>query len=153
MLPRRWHSWLLDQGSLTLRLQRLSQGDFRVRVCQQGWAYPQQSEYQALGLASHRQALVREVELLCKGQVWVRARSVIPHTTLCGEERQLQYLGTKPLGAFLFKSRAMQRKNFQLASFSTENGQRCYGRRSLFLLHQKPLLVSEIFMPIVLQEY
>jgi len=96
-------------------------------------------------------ALVREVELCCFGQIWVRARSIIPETTLSGEERQLKHLGDKPLGAFLFKSRTMKRRALELASFQDENGEAFYARRSVFMLHGKPLLVSEYFLPELLK--
>ena len=105
---------------------------------------------------------MREVELVCCEEVWVRARSVIPVKTLTGEETQLKHLGNKPLGAFLFASRAMKRKNIELARFSNTGTSRLgssiddgdlasaahgYARRSVFLLHEKPLLVSEFFLP------
>jgi len=150
VLPRDWHSWVLDRGSLTKRLIRVSHGDFHVNICHQSWEYPKPNEALALQLGGRRKALVREVELVCGGEVWVKARSVIPGATLSGVETQLKNLGTKPLGAFLFRSRSMRRKAIELARFSAQDGDDFFGRRSIFLLHDKPLLVSEVFMPVVL---
>lgn len=150
-LPMAWRDWLLDTGSLTQRLIKASGGDFKVELIAQGWMRPQRDEARILGLPLGQHALIREVALVCKGQIWVRARSVIPVQTLNGEERQLKSLGTKPLGSFLFSSRAMRRQALQLARFNDAVENTCYARRSVFLLHRKPLLVSEYFMPEILQ--
>ena len=143
-MPREWQEWVLDRGSLTKRLQHASNGDFYVRVTKQSIAPPSLGERRALQLASGRQALVREVELVCHGEVWVRARSVIPLTTLSGEERQLRTLGSKPLGAFLFASRSMKREQLEISRFNDHDGA-SFARRSVFKLHGKPLLVVEHF--------
>ena len=148
-LPRDKRAWVLDAGSLTKRLVKTSQGDFSVRVTFQGWAYPSRDEMKVLNIPVRRKALIREVELLCFGEVWVTARSVIPNSTLSGAEKQLQYMGNRPLGAFLFKSRTMHRKPIEVSMPISTNLKGIYGRRSVFLLHQKPLLVSELFMPCV----
>lgn len=150
ILPRHWRSWVLDRGSLTKRLIKASDGQFKVRILDQHWDYPEVNECLALGMKTGMKALIREVELLCAGEVWVRARSIIPYQTLSGEERQLRYLGTRPLGAFLFRSKSMRRKAIQIASFRSDEGQIMHARRSVFLLHGKPLLVSELFLPKVL---
>jgi len=150
ILPQAWRTWVLDKGSLTKRLINASQGDFAVRVVFQGWAYPSLDEAEALGIPCRRKALIREVELLCFGEPWVQARSVIPNSTLTGQERQLRYLGNRPLGAFLFKSRTMRRKAIEVAALNAQGNIPVYGRRSVFLLHEKPLLVSELFLPSVL---
>lgn len=149
-LPVQWRPWILDRGSLTKRLVSAAQGEFRVRVVSQAWQKPSADEAQALGLKVGQLTLVREVELCGHGQVWVRARSLIPAATLSGEERQLKYLAERPLGAFLFSSRAMRRQALELACFKDEYAQRFYARRSIFMLHNKPLLVSEYFMPALL---
>lgn len=152
VLPREWRDWVLDRGSLTKRLIDASNGNFAVRVLDQHWDHPEPHERKVLKMGSGTQALIREVELLCFDEVWVTARSIIPYQTLTGEERQLRYLGTKPLGAFLFKSPTMQRKAIEVAAFSDDQNDAMFGRRSVFLLHNKPLLVSELFMPTILRK-
>lgn len=151
ILPRAWRNWVLDRGSLTQRLIDVSGGQFRVRVTRLHWAMPAIDEARTLSIPFRQQALIREVELCVFGVPWVRAHSVIPVGTLRGEERQLQYLGEKPLGAFLFSSRAMKREALELARFSNEQDEICFARRSVFRLHNKPLLVSEMFLPEVLR--
>ncbi len=158
-LPDIWRDWVLDRGSLTQRLVRASDGHFSVRVIRQQWQEPNPDEALLLGSPVKSRALIREVELLCHGQVWVIARSVIPYTTLTGAERQLTALGNRSLGTFLFKSRAMKRGPLQITKIAPEHlsmqaGQTMHnalwGRRSVFFLHDKPLLVSELFLPAVL---
>lgn len=158
-LPSEWRNWILDRGSLTQRLIHASSGHFAVRVIRQQWLQPNHDEAQLLGCPIKSKALIREVELLCHGEVWVVARSVIPISTLCGEERRLKSLGNRSLGSFLFKSKSMVRGPLQLAhtspdalSINTKEPltESLWGRRSIFYLHEKPLLVSELFMPAIL---
>lgn len=143
-MPRPWQRWVLDRGSLTKRLVDASSGNFEVKVRAQTLCVPTLSERNALGLNTRSKALVREVELCCHGESWVTARSVIPLATLCGEERQLRHLGTKPLGAFLFASKSMRRERLEVSKLSGSAGL-SYARRSVFRLHNKPLLVTEYF--------
>ena len=148
-LPYCQRQWLLDRGSLTKRLIQASNGHFKVKVSRQTWALPSLDERRLLKLPMGQRALVREVSLLCHGEVWVKARSIIPQATLTGVEKQLANLGTRPLGAFLFKSKTMQRGPLQIASFKNSEQLDLSARRSVFFLHGKPILVSEFFMPAV----
>lgn len=145
-LPRQWRSWVLDSGSLTKRLMDASHGNFHVRVLREGWMVPWKAEAQKLGLKARSRAWIREVELVCRGETWVKARSVIPMSTLSGAERELSRLGSKPLGAFLFKARTMRRSPMAIAKFSDQSTCLKWGRSSVFYLHGKPVLVSELFM-------
>lgn len=171
-VPRRWRHWLLDRGSLTQRLISLSGGDFRVEVVYQGWSKPTLSEARALNISPRLRTLVREVRLCGRDQTWVYARSIIPQSTLTGPQRALQHLGDRPLGAVLFKDPDMRRGPMQTASLQMtlapeapanssepdtgEHPQRplqqsVWGRRSVFYLAGKPLLVSEVFLPQLLE--
>ena len=67
-IPEALRSWLLDQSSLTLRLQQACEGDFSVQVLSQHWARPSPDEVSLLGLRRGERALVRQVYLLCNGQ-------------------------------------------------------------------------------------
>lgn len=152
--------WLLDSGSLTDRLKAACPGCFRVHVLDEGWRRPRLDEARALGLPAATVAWVRQVQLLCDESPWVFARTVIPVTTLSGPQRRLAHLGNRPLGAFLFADPGMQRGPVELACI--RRGQAMYseatsglrkkapqiwGRRSVFRLSDKPLLVAEIFLP------
>lgn len=152
--------WLLDTGSLTRRVQQACGGRFRVQVEMQGWGRPRLDEYRALGLRFGRVALIREVHLLCDGRPWVFARTIIPVTTLRGRQRRLAHLGSRPLGAVLFADPHMQRGPVEVACIpphsrlfaAASRGLKrrpaaIWGRRSVFRLGGKPLLVSEFFLP------
>lgn len=151
VLPQQWRPWVMDSGSLTRRLMHASKGDFAVRRLREAWLYPSLDEARVLQIPNRQKAWIREVELLCFGQVWVCARSVVPIRTLTGVERQLKHLGTRPLGAFLFAAPTMRREPMQVARIDSGPGvEAVFGRRSVFRLHGKPLLVSELFQPAML---
>jgi chorismate--pyruvate lyase len=153
-------AWLLDPESLTLRLQQLCPGRFEVRVVSQQRGRPAHSEARALGMRNGSHALIRQVQLLCGGKPWIYARTVIPERSLRGRLKRLARLGTRPLGGVLFGDPGMRRGVVELACI--RSGQALYtaatahlrkqppaiwGRRSVFTLARKPLLVSEVFLP------
>jgi chorismate--pyruvate lyase len=149
-----WQSWLFDRGSLTQRLIELSHGHFRVAVLREDWRAPMPWERDALNLPARHIALVREVALLCNEKPLVYARSVLPATTLIDENRHLKMLGTKPLGAALFNSPSLKREPIVVAAIThlkttpyITKQNPAYARCSVFYLANKPLLVSEIFLP------
>ncbi len=151
VLPRKWRHWLLDQGSLTQRLIEASNGHFHVEVAFQGWSTPSLSEARTLNIHPRQQVLIREVRLCGHGRAWVYARSVIPASTLTGQQRILKHLGNRPLGALLFKDPTMQRGAIEISRLApTEARDRAWARRSVFSLRGKPLLVTEVFLPALL---
>ena len=148
--------WLLDRGSLTERLIRASKGQFEVKILFQGMGVPQLSEQRALELPVRQRALIREVILFGNHQPWVHARSIIPIKTLTGRLRKLRKLDNRPLGALLFSDPGMARGPIEISnlpmlepwssSVRSTYGSPLQGRRSLFWLDGKPLLVSEVFL-------
>jgi len=152
--------WLFDATSLTARIIAACNGQFRVEVISQGWQRPMLNEEQCLKTGAGRYALVRQVYLYCNDAPWVFARTVIPQATLQGKEKHLAHLQNRPLGAVLFTEPTMRRSEVEVAEirqsqrlFHTATARLDYdpsviwGRRSVFYLHDKPLLVSEIFLP------
>lgn len=159
-LPYSVARWLLDRGSLTERLIRHSQGQFRVEVIHQGWQHPQPHEARLLRLRCRKQVMIRETLLLCNDVPHVFARSAIPVRTLSGPRRRLRKLSNQSLGALLFKDPTLRRSPFQVALASPHQfgvpadlaatlpqAEPLWGRRSLFHLNGHPLLVAEIFLP------
>ena len=158
-LPPKLDMWLLDGSSLTRRLQQHCTGRFSVQVLRLGWMRPMLNEARTLGVPYQQTALIREVHLLCDGQPWVFARTVIPLSSLRGKLRRLLGLGNRPLGAVLFADPHMRRSPIEVAQI--HHGESLYldatkrhpsqhaiwGRRSVFHLGGAPLLVSEIFLP------
>jgi len=156
--------WLLDPGSLTSRLVKTSHGNFAVKVLHQGWGRPTADEAELLGLPYGQYAWLRETALLCHGETWVYARSVMPLKTLSGKLRFLQRLKNSSLGALLFRDPTLKRSRFQIALLPLANlplqriglktaaplfskDVSVWGRRSLFQFHGRPILVGEIFLP------
>ncbi len=145
--------WLCDPGSLTRRLQRASGGDFRVRVLRQVWARPGPAEALLLGMDPRELCLVREVTLVCRGEPWVYARSLLPEKSLRGPLRFLRRLDARPLGALLFRDPTMRRGAQQFARVPAaaipvaDVEAPAWGRRCTFYLRGRPLLVAEVFLP------
>jgi len=153
--PRQLQPWLVDTGSLTARLLAKSNGNFYVRVVRQVIARPSLSEQQALNMKQHQLALIREVVLYGNNEPWVFARSVLPLSSLTGSLRHLRKQGTKPLGAFLFSQPHLHRGPMHIAAITARDAyvpknfigqQPLWGRRSVFSIAHKPLLVSEVFL-------
>jgi chorismate--pyruvate lyase len=153
-------SWLADQGSLTSRLMDFCPGQFSVRVLSQQWVKPEIDEAKLLNIPLRQTALLRQVQLLCGETVCVYARSIIPRKTLSGKHRRLRYLGNRPLGAYLFANPSLNRGRQQIARIAKNDPlfeiatsgrnhlcEQIWGRRSLFTIDDKPLLVSEFFLP------
>lgn len=159
-VPSEIAPWLFDHGSLTKRIIENCNSAFRVEVLSQDWQRPMLNEALRLGMQAEQQALIREVLLYCGGQPWVFARSVLPHKTLTGKHRMLGKLGNRPLGAILFSDPGIQRDKLEIACIKKDQRmfncatnslekipESVWGRRSVFYLHKRPLLVNEVFLP------
>ena len=150
-------TWLLDKGSLTQRLIQVSGNRFAVRIIRQHWQRPYLSEARLLDMNPRHCALVREVALLCAGQPWVFARSILPGETLSGKLRYLRHFGNQSLGQLLFNHPDIRRDPFQVARIDADSAfippalrsqdKLLWGRRSRFILGDKSILVAEIFLP------
>ncbi len=159
-LPANLKDWLCEQRSLTRRLRLHCARPFALEVLSQRWEQPLQDECQLLGIRPGRLALVRQVRLLCGNRPLIFARSIIPSHTLRGTSRRLSRLGSRPLADILFTDSSVQREEMEftvlrpghvLHELTTKaleiNAPALWGRRSLFYLKRKPLLVSEMFSP------
>lgn len=139
-----WRQWLCAPGSLTRRLCSLSQGDFSVQVLEEGWTRPHGPALQSCfsGPVLRQRMWSRKVLLIGNGQVWVAAHTLMPQSSLRGPLRSLIGINNKPLGAFLFQHRSLERQQFEVARRDD-----CWARRSLFYLAGSPILVAECFLP------
>lgn len=144
-------------------MQRLCPDGFAIRLLRQQWSRPLFDEAQALGLGARQVALIREVNLQCGETPMVFARSVVPAATVRVAQHRLTRLGTQSLGAILFSSPRLARSAVQFAELraphelyrrgrlaSQRAFVRAWARRSVFLLQRQPLLVSEVFLPTLL---
>lgn len=157
-------SWLFDDASLTARLKTGCTEKFRVQLLQQRYARAQFNEARLLGIPPRQRVLLREVYLYCGDVRVVYARSVVPLKTLGGKRGRLLCLGERPLGGFLFASPSIRRGPTQLANLRPGNviytqatrsldspAASLWGRRSVFRLDGKPLIVAEVFLPAINQ--
>ncbi|TLU64722.1 chorismate lyase [Thalassotalea litorea] len=156
--------WLLDPTSLTARLKRHC-NDFRVLLLGQALqACPAheaiKGERATMGICEGEKVLVREVLLYCDDQPVVYARSLLPSSSLTGDQKTLAELGEQPLGQVLFNNPKLTRKVLQVAEIAPsqrvcelakmanlEVTHSLWGRRSLFHIEEKPLMVAEVFLP------
>ena len=151
-------NWLFDPTSLTSRLKRHCK-KFRVEVIGQHVEKCQKKEA-CLAIKENESVLVREVILYCDEQAQVFARSLLPLSSLTGEQQQLANLGTQPLGQVLFNDPELKRQSIEVACFDHQStvakfcsdlkltyAHDLWGRRSLFVLNNKPIMVAEVFLP------
>ncbi len=161
--PHRLRHWLAARGSLTARLRARS-GSFQVVTLKQRLARPASDEAALIGLPVHRLALVREVALLCDGRPVVFAHSVLPVAALRRSWRFVVGLGNRPLGEVLFSNPRIRRAPLRFRQLDWHHPlyqpaarllpaapARLWARRSLFRLSGSPLLVTEVFLPDVLE--
>ncbi len=157
-LSKQLKGWLLDSGSLTARLKRHC-NDFRVELLGQQVQACSAAEANEI-ITEGEQVLVREVLLYCDEKPQVFARSLLPLASLTGAEQQLANLGTQSLGQVLFNNPSLERQNIEISPFNAESSvakiandlqltvkQPLWGRRSIFMLENKPLMVAEVFLP------
>lgn len=151
-------SWLLDETSLTKKLEQQC-GKFTVEVKQQLNTNANESVLSQL-FPQSEQILVREVLLHCDGVANIFAQTEIPYQTLADKQKKLANIGSESLGKFLFQDKTLQRGKIEIAEFPIGSSlhelcdalqQPCdhslWARRSLFYIENKPLLVSEVFLP------
>ncbi|MBK8815850.1 MAG: chorismate lyase [Methylococcaceae bacterium] len=160
-LPETVQSWAYETGSLTQRLRDYYGNRIAVTLLFHDWRKPYLGESKHLHLRSGRYGLIREVMLHIDGKPLILARTVIPEETIKVAHRNLAHLGTRPLGEVIFSYPKLERLTMDLSL--TQPGiwmqqvkqtagitLPIWGRRTVYAIHNRPLLVSEFFMPEVL---
>lgn len=161
--PPRLRVWLTDRGSLTQRIQDRCPG-FSVRRVEQRLERPARDERRLIGIAAHQHAMTREVCLYCFDTPVVFAHTVLDPAHVAGPWRSLSRLGSRPLGAALFANPRVHRRplHFRRLTRRHELFARAirvlgcepaslWARRSMFLLEDAPILVTEVFLPAILE--
>ena len=158
--PKDLLPWLESRDSLTQQLQQYCHEQVSVVVVSEKNGMPDAHERRLLNLPFRSGVFVRQIRLMCGSEPVVYARTVVPRLSLTGKERRLRYVGTRSLGALLFAHRRMRPGPRELTY--VEAGSRLHsaaiagisqeapiiwGRRSIIYLDDKPLLVSEYFLP------
>ena len=144
-----WRRWLFDSSSLTKLLVEKSAGDFRVEVCGQEWMLlPNPAVRSCFGpLASEHRFWSRKVVLVGNNTPWVLAHTLIPEFSLAGPLKRVLELNEKPLGEYLFSHPDLIRSGIDITPIAGDS----WGRRSLFYLFEKPIMVAEFFLPAILE--
>lgn len=150
--------WLVDEASLTLRLQQ-RYVDFHVQPLFQHREKPITDEASLLGFKQSAKTQVREVLLMGDGHPVVFAHSVMPESSLRGEWCQLGKLGNKPLGEALFKNPRVIRAPLSYKKLTINDvlyrkaikhlvnpPVYLWARRSIFRLNCAKILVTEVFL-------
>ena len=163
MRSQHYRPWLIDNGSLTKALQQ-RYADFSVQPVNLKYAKPLRDEVALLQQRPQQHALIREVLLIGNKKSVVFAHSVLPRSALRGAWNKLGRLGNKPLGATLFANPNVKRtplsykklsphhKLFQHATAHlTLKPTHLWARRSIFSLNCARILVTEIFLPQLLE--
>jgi chorismate lyase len=160
----RVREWLLNRGSLTQLIERRCQSDFRVKPVMQGLAKACKDELAVMKLRRHESAMIREVYLYCGETPVVFAHSVVARKDLRGAWRGLAGLGSRSLGSVLFANPVIERTSLRFKKLNPAHPlfQRAcrklqrkpaelWARRSRFSLRGQSILVTEVFLPPVLE--
>jgi chorismate--pyruvate lyase len=164
--PAAMRDWLTTPGSLTARLVAHSSA-FRVRRLHQKRA-PCSLEEAArigLGLARRTQVWEREVLLCCDGVPVVFGHTVVPMSATASDWPLFSALGERSLGSTLFDDPMVVRGPLEFArlrsghpllarvraALGTElDKNHFHARRCVYRRHQGLLMVTEVFLPAIL---
>jgi chorismate--pyruvate lyase len=137
--------WLFDAGSLTERLKIFGGKSFGLTLLEEAWVSfdPLELRGKFGPVSIGHNFWSRKVCLSCFGKPVVMAHTLVPQHGLVGKLKEILTLKEKPLGEYLFQEKDLLRSTFEIINY--ENG--LWGRRSLFFLHRKPVLVAEFFLP------
>lgn len=155
--------WLIDRGSLTARIARRCP-EVHVDILFQGRRRPDRDERFLFADRGRSHVFVREVFLRCNGVRVVFAHTVLSAADVGGAWRNVARLGTRPLGAALFADPRIERHPLhsrkirrhhelhdRLRQYLPSIPRALWARRSLFRLHDSPILVTEVFLPEILR--
>jgi chorismate--pyruvate lyase len=158
-LPASFRAWMLDPGSMTVRMEHLCrQVEVHVLTNQDDQMTDEERQY--LPSIQGDRAWIREVIMTCDQVPWLFGRTVIPLSGAKASLPELTKLKTTPLGKVLFADPTTTRSGYQFAYLTPDNFyvQRCrqsiqspseplWARRSIFHYQGKPLILTELFLP------
>ena len=155
--------WLLSRGSLT-SLIRSKCDDFSVREVSSRFDRANRDELERVGLRQGESALVREVYLCCGERRVVFAHSVAARSSLLGNWGALSRLGGHSLGSTFLSKPGIVREEMEFLAISRGHPlyrkscrllrhppQKLWARRSLFRDENRSILVTEVFLPLILE--
>jgi chorismate--pyruvate lyase len=157
--------WLNTKGSLTARLVAHS-GSFRVRRLHQEVALCSWEEAAPIGLPRRERVWEREVLLCCDGVPVVFGHTVVPMSASASDWPLFSALGEQSLGSTLFYDPIVVRGPLEFARLrpghpllarvrsglgQALDGMEFHARRCVYRRHQGLLMVTEVFLPAVLE--
>jgi chorismate--pyruvate lyase len=164
--PQQYRRWLTAGGSLTAKLKAHSR-DFRVQCLHQTTARCLSDEAAAIGMHRPGRVWEREVLLRCDNTPVVFAHTVVPMSATAADWPLFSALGERSLGSTLFGDPQVRRGVLEFARLRAGHplAQRArtalgldgpeelilYARRCLYRRRQGTLLVTEVFLPSVLE--
>ncbi|WP_409265595.1 chorismate--pyruvate lyase family protein [Massilia sp. BHUDP2] len=166
--PAGMRDWLTTEGSLTARLMAHSEV-FRVRRLHQNAATCLADEARAIGLTRPGRVWEREVLLECDGRPRVFGHTVVPTGCTASDWPLFSALGERSLGTTLFYDPLVRRGQLEYARIRAghplmervraalggghehvRDDSLYYARRCVYRRRQGLLLVTEVFLPSVL---
>ncbi|MBA5607638.1 chorismate lyase [Duganella sp. FT3S] len=162
--PPALRHWLTGGGSLTAKLKDHSQA-FRVQCLHQRPGRCLTDETAAIGLHRPGRVWEREVLLRCDNRPVVFGHTVVPMSATATDWPLFSALGERSLGSTLFGDPLVRRGALQYArlraghplmqrasaALELDRPQILYARRCLYRRRQGMLLVTEVFLPAVLE--
>lgn len=159
-IPLKFRDAFTSKDSMTHHFKKQLGTDFHLSLLGQTSQRLLESESMVLHLDPNEKHVVREIVMGKQDEPWLFARCVLPNNLFSGETATLfSTLGQKPLGELLFNDPTLKRSEFEwgiinkeeqdyplLLSFLTNNTV-IWARRSLFIFKEKPLCLSEFFLP------
>jgi chorismate lyase len=154
-------SWLTYRGSLTSRIIEHFAHFNLVRLSQH-LGHPNRDEHRALALRRGELAVIREVLLRDGSTPLVFAHTAANPRDLRGAWRGLSRLGSRPLAEMLFQDPTVVRKPMEYRQLRSTHplalsvqqrqlpSHNLWARRSVFLKAGRPLLVTEVFLPVII---
>ena len=160
-IPDNAASWIYESGSITQRLRDYYGSRVRVQVINNQWQRAFISESKLLKTPPGKYTLTREVLLYADDIPLVLARTIMPKHTISTAHRNLSHLGSRPLGEVIFSYPRLERLALEITQvpvhswrpsiqYMTQTTQPIWGRRTIYAIHHHPLLVSEFFLPAIL---
>ncbi len=161
-LPENVQSWTYEPGSLTQRLRDYYGDAVGVKILLQQWNTPFLSERRLLKLHESKYSLIREVLLHADGKPLILARTIIPAKTIKAAKRNLAHLGNRPLGEVIFSYPKLERIEMDVTLIDLPTWTQpaiaeghiiepVRGRRTVYAIAHRQMLVSEFFLPGVLE--
>ena len=156
-------AWLTEADSLTARLIAHST-HFRVRRIRQSDGMVGRDEQRILQIPRRVLVHQRDVVLECDGRPVIFAQSCVPFSATASDWPIFSRLGERSLGSILFGDPLVQRGPLQFArvpsrhplfiqlqsALGSQSDVTLFARRCLYRRRHGVLLVSEIFLPCIL---